>query len=777
MFRNIVIIASIPLMVLGLATLLALSTSTPASGQTFTVQNNGNSGAGSLRQAILDANFSEGLDKITFNPAAFPPGSPATISPITGLPASTDREGLTIDGTGAGVIIDGSGLASGEDGLAFHTAAGVDLTGVTVISVTVQAFPGDGIQVCGGDPAACDDDVSDSTLSDVTVNDNGDEGVEVVGATVSAILLEDCVVNGNTENGVTVNGKAGNFQSQIENCTTSNNGSRGVNFHSSQIDQMLVGATIVDVVANGNGNRGINLNASGDNIESMVADSIANGNGLAGININAGDSTIDPVITGSTAMGNSSSGLVLNGGAPSSGATVTGNESSGNTGNGISTDTAGTYSSNILNNNGGDGFEARELGITVENSTISGNTEHAVDGNNGGEMTITGNTITGNMSIASALRLPGIDNVIADNTITDNAGDGIDNGFGGAGASTITGNTLLDNGGDGIAGGSDGGHTITGNLVSGNGGDGIRAPGPDNTISGNSAVDNADEGIQVSDADAEVHFNRLFGNATGLLNGGGGTLDAEHNWWGCNEGPPALDCDGVVGDVDFDPWLVLEVFADPSETVPFANSAAFASVTGTSSGGGSSAAPDHILDGTPIEFESDLGDLSGNPVVRFTVNGVAETPFVSDQVGVANIQATLDNQTVSTTIDVVEGSPPASPTPTGTGGPTPTPSATPTPSPSGTPGPGPERLQGDVDCDGDVDAVDALKILQFVAVLPFAQEPGCPQIGEPFSDQLFGDVDCDGDVDAVDALKILQFVAGLPFEQMEPCADIGTALA
>ncbi len=41
---------------------------------------------------------------------------------------------------------------------------------------------------------------------------------------------------------------------------------------------------------------------------------------------------------------------------------------------------------------------------------------------------------------------------------------------------------------------------------------------------------------------------------------------------------------------------------------------------------------------------------------------------------------------------------------------------------------------------------------------------------EPFP---FGDVDCDGDVDAVDALKIMRHVAALPVSQNEPCPNIG----
>ena len=43
-------------------------------------------------------------------------------------------------------------------------------------------------------------------------------------------------------------------------------------------------------------------------------------------------------------------------------------------------------------------------------------------------------------------------------------------------------------------------------------------------------------------------------------------------------------------------------------------------------------------------------------------------------------------------------------------------------------------------------------------------------------DMVQGDVDCDGDVDAVDALKDLQHIAALDFTQMEPCPDIGTVI-
>lgn len=96
------------------------------------------------------------------------------------------------------------------------------------------------------------------------------------------------------------------------------------------------------------------------------------------------------------------------------------------------------------------------------------------------------------------------------------------------------------------------------------------------------------------------------------------------------------------------------------------------------------------------------------------------------------------------------------------------------------PASGPAIVKGDVACDFDVDAVDALQVLRSVAGLSPDQEPNCPGIDEkvpmgdaPFS---FGDMDCDFDVDAVDALQILLFVAGLETDLPPGCTEIGTPI-
>ncbi len=64
-----------------------------ASATTYTVTNTGDSGAGSLRQAITDANAHPGADTIAF---AIPGAGVHTIAPLTALPPITDQ--VTIDG-------------------------------------------------------------------------------------------------------------------------------------------------------------------------------------------------------------------------------------------------------------------------------------------------------------------------------------------------------------------------------------------------------------------------------------------------------------------------------------------------------------------------------------------------------------------------------------------------------------------------------------------------------------------------------------------------------
>lgn len=86
----------IPIVRVRSAALVLVLSSSPLIAATFTVINSNDSGAGSLRQAILDANASANSgepDRIAF---AIPGVGPHTIQPLTDLPAITDP--LVVDG-------------------------------------------------------------------------------------------------------------------------------------------------------------------------------------------------------------------------------------------------------------------------------------------------------------------------------------------------------------------------------------------------------------------------------------------------------------------------------------------------------------------------------------------------------------------------------------------------------------------------------------------------------------------------------------------------------
>lgn len=111
--------------------------------QTFTVTNADDFGAGTLRQAILDANATPGADTITFAL-----GGSRTIRPSVPLPEISDP--VTIDATTqpgyAGrplVEIDGAGAGEEADGLA------VTAGGSTIRGLVVNGFSGAGIHLRG----------------------------------------------------------------------------------------------------------------------------------------------------------------------------------------------------------------------------------------------------------------------------------------------------------------------------------------------------------------------------------------------------------------------------------------------------------------------------------------------------------------------------------------------------------------------------------------------------------------------------------------------------
>src|SRR6266404_498351 len=142
---------------------------------TLTVSNTNDSGAGSLRQAILDANNTNGLDTIVFQ---IPGSGVQTITPATALPVITDP--VVIDGTtqpgfsGLPLIeLNGNGAAN----------AGLRLAAVgssTVRGLAINRFGGDGINVAGSGTSFILGNFIGTDATGMIARGNGQEGVNLL---------------------------------------------------------------------------------------------------------------------------------------------------------------------------------------------------------------------------------------------------------------------------------------------------------------------------------------------------------------------------------------------------------------------------------------------------------------------------------------------------------------------------------------------------------------------------------------------------------------------
>ncbi|MCA9917062.1 MAG: hypothetical protein KC445_03875 [Anaerolineales bacterium] len=95
------------------------------------------SGGGSLRDCLSNATSG---DVIQFDTAVFPPSSPATISVLTPLP-SIVVDSLTIDGSNAGVIVNGSQLSAGSG---FEL---LEVDNITIQGLQIVNFPWVGVDI------------------------------------------------------------------------------------------------------------------------------------------------------------------------------------------------------------------------------------------------------------------------------------------------------------------------------------------------------------------------------------------------------------------------------------------------------------------------------------------------------------------------------------------------------------------------------------------------------------------------------------------------------
>lgn len=384
---------------------------TVAYADTFTVINTDDTGTGSLRQAITDANNHAGLDTIAFN---IPGSGVHTIGPATGLPQIAEAvviDGYTqpanggaaaspntlANGDNAVLLIELNGSTASGGGLLFNTGA----AGSTVRGLVINRFS-DGIDLfssncvvegnfIGTDPTGTI--ARGNTNDGINLSGNGN----LIGGTTPAARN---IVSGNLSDGISgqsasMNVVQGNFIGVAATGTNAlGNGSAGIVFFS---DGNLIGGTTAAVrnIISGNGNSGVRLEG---NLGNMLQGNF-----------------IGTDVTGTSALGNTVDGVNLRFGTGFN--TVSGNVISANGRAGIVVESS--ESNNMV--------QANFIGTDVTGTLTLGNADRGVVITDANHTTIEGNTIAHNGLDGIGVRdNVSTNNQILGNSIFENAGLGID---------------------------------------------------------------------------------------------------------------------------------------------------------------------------------------------------------------------------------------------------------------------------------------------------------------------------------------------------------------
>lgn len=490
--------------VLAMAQLIALSLAGPATAATYTVTSEEDSGAGTLRQAILDANAAPGLDIIAFNhPDAGP--QPIVIELDNDLPTITDvvhLKGYTQPGAAKAtaaspavpkIVID---AGSATNGLVIQTNDS-RVSGLIVQSASGAPPDGDGFKVIGDsnrlwgnfigveqDPASVfflrgnAGDGIDITGNDNTVGGTGPEDRNVIGANGFTVF------GGNDADGVSIVGDGnlvhGNTigTNPLGTGVGVGNSAAGVRI-SGDANRVGAAASGAQNLISGNGEAGVIVAAGSDNeIRANLIGTDSSGTralrpdvtgspGTYGVVVESSDNTVggDEPGQGNVIAGAASSGVQVNGDI---------NIVQGNL---VGTDLTGTVA---LPNH---------VGITVSGSLniIGGTKGNVVSGNTLSGISIGGisddsppptfNSVTSN--------IVGLDATEA--TALSNGGNGVS--LSGADLNNVSGNVIAHNALAGIAVESGTKNTI-GGLTFANGGLGIDlgADGPTKNDAGDKDV-------------------------------------------------------------------------------------------------------------------------------------------------------------------------------------------------------------------------------------------------------------------------------------------------
>lgn len=433
----------------------------------FTVFNTFDSGPGSLRQAIFDANANHGLDTIAFDIAG---GGVRTIMPSSELPPITDP--VIIDGTSqpgyAGtplIELDGSLAGFFESGLTIEAGNSV------VKGLAINHFHDDGIDLMyrGGNVL-----VGNYIGTDPT-------GAQAQGNGIGVMIGSDNNLIGGTEAGAgnLISGNGGGIE--ILGSGATNNSIQGNYIGTDATGTQALGNTTgVDILGGRNNTVGGTATGAGN---------LISGNSATGLSLGSDGNIvrgnyIGTDVTGARAVGNFNGVSILGeanfvgGTTPGSGNVIAGNGGpgieiifvSGNViqGDYIGTDATGTQALG----NGGDGVVLNGSNNTVGGTTAGAGNLIAANGGSGIAIQARGNAVEGNL-------------IGTDISGTNPLGNSMD------GVSLLTGASGNTVGGT-VAGA---GNTIAFNSLSGV----LVNQGTDNAIQGNAIFANGGLGIELVD--------------------------------------------------------------------------------------------------------------------------------------------------------------------------------------------------------------------------------------------------------------------------------------
>ncbi len=438
--------------------ILAVSAASVANAATFTVSNLNDTGAGSLRQAIIDANVTTAADTISFSIAG-------TISPATSLPTITNP--VTINGYSAPgavansgsagfvgtLVVEISGANAGGSGIGLHISA----SNCVITGLVINSFEDSGIRIDTGTANSVTGSFIGPNTAGTASFGNFNRGILIVGSTGNFIGAATAagtnVISGNYGTGISITGGG-----------------------SATIRRNLIGTDKTGTAVLANTQDGIRIaDSSGSTIGGANATSrnVISGNGGSGVTIVQGSSAttatgniisanyIGVDITGNATalngsfqtspVGNSGSGVLINAGGNTVGGSRTTsaastcssgcNVISGNRANGVSISSNFGAGNKVTGNNIGVGADNttsignRDDGVRISNlassNTIGGtNTTVGFCNNTCNQIANNGDTVNSTSAKAGVYvdLTAGTGNAVRQDSIYNNAGIGIDLG-------------------------------------------------------------------------------------------------------------------------------------------------------------------------------------------------------------------------------------------------------------------------------------------------------------------------------------------------------------